>query len=63
MAADWQNKVKEWKKTFPWYKRLLYFVGGWPPMHQITSEHTWKQWSGRYDKPEYDWKNHSGTKK
>jgi hypothetical protein len=60
MSGNWEVKYNEWKRQFPWYKRILYVIGGYPPFHGTLSEKNWKEWENRFDDPQYDWKNHSG---
>ena len=63
MPEDWKTIWIEWKRRFPLYRRVFYWIVGYPPMYQLLSEESWERWKDRFNGAEYDWQNHSDTKK
>lgn len=55
MTAQWKIDLKLWKKQYPFYKRFVYFLIGYPPKASELSEDCWREWAARFDAPEYDW--------
>jgi hypothetical protein len=61
MNPEAEKELKKWKSKFPFYRRLMYFIIGYPPKPFSLSEGVWKRWASRFDSPEFDWTKHSGT--
>jgi len=50
---DWELNWKKWKRSFPWHKRLLFWIGGYPPEFRQLSDKSWEEWKNRFNGPEY----------